>query len=320
MYRSRMPYIRWHAKGELLKERIKESMASRYYRLRQQLSNSEESATSDNEKDTGGLRSTQGQKTERSASDDTRYTEDNEPRECMTMVKGLRQQQKEYEKANKLLGFGIQCERFKKDTKKMQAPPPGTYNLKWSSFSVAPKSQSRNEEPFTKASKGSSVLTKSVSSIGPGVYDTQSVLNRSTVLESKGRFDINGEVRCGPIKCGYLATIAASQHGPRFTDFPTFVDLLSSRDNLRKGKFLLSERFPRKKALQLGPTTYDPVYPYEKPTSFNVKQVPFLRSAARMTDKQYQQFIGNFPNPFKRTQYHLSVIVPRLYQMNTPEQ
>ncbi|KAF6768066.1 hypothetical protein AHF37_11528 [Paragonimus kellicotti] len=206
MYRSRMPYTRWHAKGELLKERMKESMASRYYRLRQQLSNSEESATFDNEKATGGLRPTQGEKTERSAFDDTRCAADNEPQECVNMVKGLRQQQKEYEKANKLLGFGIQCERFKKDTKRY-APPPGTYNLKLSSLSVAPKSQSRNEEPFTKASKGGRILTKSVNSIGPGVYDTQSILNRTTVLESKGRFDINGEVRCGPIKCGYLATI-----------------------------------------------------------------------------------------------------------------
>ncbi|GAA36807.2 hypothetical protein CSKR_101912 [Clonorchis sinensis] len=290
MYRSRMPYTRWHAKAELLKEQLRQAMRERYSHLRKEESNLDVSLGTENDRSSGmptrdlasTIRPTSGDRQEDSLSISQKI-----------VIKAIRQQQKECQRENKRLGFGIQCERFKKHVKE-QAPPPGTYTDKLLSLNIAQKSESRQEEPFTKASKVTRLAHKQISSLGPGVYEPHRFLDRSTVVVSKGRFDTSNEIRCGRIKYGYLSTLLPPQSGPRFTDFPTSVDLLQTRDYKKKGKFSLIERFPRKKmGLRIGPTKYNPRNPYEDPISFNVKQVPFLKTAERMTNKQYQAFIGN---------------------------
>lgn len=44
---------------------------------------------------------------------------------------------------------------------------------------------------------------------------------------------------------------------------------------------------------EIAPNTYDPVWPAHKKKSFNVKQIPFMSSADRMTKREYELYIGN---------------------------
>ncbi|VDP87593.1 unnamed protein product [Echinostoma caproni] len=160
MYRSRMPYTRWHAKEDLLKERMKEAMSPRYYRIRSDLTSSDESLATEGDKPSDfcdGINESTVKVSAEDRLDIGPYKRD--------PIKPIRQQRKECQSANTLRGFGSQSERFR-------------------------------------ASKQMYVRR-----LGPGIYDTASALNISKVVKSKGRFDTSSEIRCGPIKTGYLANL-----------------------------------------------------------------------------------------------------------------
>ncbi|THD22528.1 hypothetical protein D915_004264 [Fasciola hepatica] len=317
MYRSRMPYIRWHAKGELLKQRMKESMSPRYYRIHSDLFSSNDSQSSDYEKSEDYNETTQENKSKESQEegfDPGRYKR--EP------IKPIREQLRECQKAKTLCGFGTQSERFPVD-RRDHIPPPGTYDpLVNRRFGVA-KSTKRKEQPFTKAPPANRVVSDTIPGVGPGIYNYQDALNLNTKVSSAGRFDTSTEIRCGPIKTGYFASLSTDRSGPRFTHFPSTIELAQAPANAYKGKFTRSDRgvqrphdrmsisMPGMGLLymknELAPNTYNPIWPPDK-KSFNVKQVSFMSTAARMTKREYQAYIGNvtpftgpgrynYPNP-----------------------
>ncbi|CAL8072615.1 unnamed protein product [Calicophoron daubneyi] len=297
MYRSRMPYTRWHAKEELLKERMKQSLSPKYYKLRSNVSSSETSSPSETDK----LSCPSDEETTSVIPSDVIADQQQCPK---SPVKAIRQQQKEWQRAHTLLGFGIQSPRFR-PVAQHRVPPPGTYDLKTPPVKKLP----RSEEPFTKAPQSNRQLAPQSHSLGPGIYEPQIILNKSTVVDSKGRFDTGSDIRCGPIKTGYLATMLKLGSGPRFTQFPSNLDLLNDRHNAYKGKFLRCDRNIRKcfdrifltnptakppdPKYQLSPCTYHPLRPYEIHHKFNVKLPPFMKLAARMTRREYDQYIGN---------------------------
>ncbi|CAH8586139.1 unnamed protein product [Dicrocoelium dendriticum] len=289
MYRSRMPYTRWHAKGELLKERMKQCTFYRYYCLKKDLSGSDDSVPSESEK----LPALMTKSTGEAAGTDTQCLKASKQKHG-TFGKAIREQQKECEKMSRILGFGTRCERFP-ERQMGDAPPPGTYSSKLSAVDLCKKSDKRSEEPFTKASSTNRSLISTGNILGPGVYDAQKVLNRSTVVPSFGRFDTSSELRCAQPKIGYLANKIRTTTGPRFTEFPTGLELLESKENRFKGKFSSIPRFPKQVPVNsVAPNSYSPININFRKESFNVKRVPFLKSGGRLTKKQYDAFIGNF--------------------------
>lgn len=107
MYRSRMPYTRWHAKAEQIKERMKKNVIPNYYRIQSNRESSEESESSSSEQLLvfgESERENRSKASQEEGFDASRYKR--EP------IKPIREQIKEFQKKKTTLGFGTQSERF----------------------------------------------------------------------------------------------------------------------------------------------------------------------------------------------------------------
>ncbi|CAH8864913.1 unnamed protein product [Trichobilharzia szidati] len=168
-----------------------------------------------------------------------------------TMPIGIRKKQTEKAESKKILGFGMKSSRFPKASSNLTiTPAPGTYE-KYQEYNVKPKLPIC-QQPFTKAPNVNRHFRADTIYVGPGVYDFEKFYKRSTVVESKGRFDTSNESRCKPIKVGYMARLSA-----------------------------------------ISPNQYSPVDPNMYPSTFNVKSVPFLKKAPRMTKREFNNYIQN---------------------------
>nr|CAH8864768.1 unnamed protein product [Trichobilharzia regenti] len=277
------PPPRQTTRSQQLIERMRKSIGPRYYPGSEDPSHSDESFTLDDSSDDEDI-------SEKSTDIIDRVIEF--PLDPMPM--GIRKKQAENAESKKILGFGMKSSRFPKPSSHLTiTPAPGTYE-KYQEYNVKPK-LSKCQQSFTKAPNVNRHFHADTIYVGPGVYNYAKFHERSTVVESKGRFDTSNESRCKPIKVGYMARLVPTQNGPRLTNAKSSIDELLSPKYANKGKFSETER----KTLQLtnqsgvSPNQYNPVDPNMYQSSFNVKSVPFLKQAPRMTKREFNNYIQN---------------------------
>ncbi|KAL7056259.1 hypothetical protein AAHC03_020811 [Spirometra sp. Aus1] len=230
------------------------------------------------------------------------------------------------------VAFGSKAPRFPSDGRGVSGgnPPPGAYDP------YKPrKERSKLFQPFTLAP----ILNRSVpikDDVGPATYKFESPIDKELrELKAKTKaFDAFSEPRLAPMKHGYYVVDPCHDLGPGSVDFPSMTDLLKSRHNNTKGKFMKTERFPKKpheriflqipvnlrpdKSNQIGPVTYDNRIPEWKSCKLKSSKAPFnLHRMARMSEKEYNEFIGNrnpYSGPGRYTPYEFENAHNRRFQ------
>ncbi|EUB56739.1 hypothetical protein EGR_08382 [Echinococcus granulosus] len=214
--------------------------------------------------------------------------------------------------------FGAKAERMK-EKKKMRLrdstsqPPPGAYDL--IKDTKATKANHLGSDPWTLAAMVDRAPTPK-EGVGPACYTLKAPMDQDLEdLEKRFRtFDSLYEERLAPLKHGYFARERVDYPPTENTNVPSFVEIMQSERNKKRGVFSKTPRFPKRYGERCclnalgynidkdtpftGPGRYDP-YKYEKKPAHRYSGL--AKAAERKTDPEKEKNWADRLRPTKAT-------------------
>ncbi|CDI97768.1 conserved hypothetical protein [Echinococcus multilocularis] len=209
--------------------------------------------------------------------------------------------------------FGAKAERMKEEKKirlrySTSQPPPGAYDL--IKDTKATKANHLGLDPWTLAAMVDRTPTPK-EGVGPACYTLKAPMDQDLEdLERRFRtFDSLFEERLAPPKHGYFARERVDYPPTENTNVPSFVEIMQSERNKKRGVFSKTPRFPKRygercclnalgynidKDIKLDPGQYTSEASQWKGCKLKSSQVPTgSRCGLKMTQREYDRLIGN---------------------------